>query len=526
MSAKHWAEYTAEIIIKKNPEKAEYVLAAGITPSGTVHIGNFRELITVEMVGRALKKLGKKVKIIFSWDDYDVFRKVPADKPKVKELTEELGKPISEVFDPHDKTNSYARYNESVFEEEIKYLKITPEIKYQSENYKNLKYNKYIKLVLEKRQEITAILNKHRKEKLPENWLPFCIYCSKCRKSYNEMTFLHKNENVLKYECNNCGNSEEINVDNSPNIKLLWRIDWPMRWTYEKVDFEPGGKDHSSDGGSYDTAKEIAEKIFNYSSPVYLMYDFISIKGKGGKISSSSGNVIALNEVLEIYEPEVIKFLFALHKNNTEFAISFDLDMIKIYEDYDRIERQYYGKEECGEKKKAMHAWIYELSSITENVPSVMVMQPAMRHLCNINQIYDYNENKVKKYYGYAKLDELSKARLERRMVCAVNWLKKYAPEEFVFKINEKNKKINMEQNYAQAVDELKEFFKNEKNIKDMTENKITEKLYALIGQHQLDSKTFYALLYQKLINKDHGPKLAGFLLHIPVENLLMLLNN
>ena len=53
-----------------------------------------------------------------------------------------------------------------------------------------------------------------------------------------------------------------------------------MRWAYEKVDFEPGGKDHSSQGGSYTTAKEIV-KIFNGHPPVYLQYDFVSIKGRG-----------------------------------------------------------------------------------------------------------------------------------------------------------------------------------------------------------------------------------------------------
>ena len=30
------------------------------------------------------------------------------------------------------------------------------------------------------------------------------------------------------------------------NCKLAWKIDWPMRWMIEGVDFEPGGKDHAS----------------------------------------------------------------------------------------------------------------------------------------------------------------------------------------------------------------------------------------------------------------------------------------
>ncbi|MGL6103209.1 MAG: hypothetical protein ACRC00_08600, partial [Exiguobacterium acetylicum] len=39
----HWAEHTARTIIERQPDKETYVCAAGISPSGPVHIGNFRE---------------------------------------------------------------------------------------------------------------------------------------------------------------------------------------------------------------------------------------------------------------------------------------------------------------------------------------------------------------------------------------------------------------------------------------------------------------------------------------------------
>ncbi len=71
----HWTDVTAEKIIREKGDKDKYVVAAGITPSGVVHAGNFREMITVDLVKRALEKRGKKVRFIYSWDDYDVFRK-------------------------------------------------------------------------------------------------------------------------------------------------------------------------------------------------------------------------------------------------------------------------------------------------------------------------------------------------------------------------------------------------------------------------------------------------------------------
>ena len=75
----HWAEKIADRIIKKNPDKEEYVCAAGISPSGSIHIGNFRDIATSLFVAKAIEKRGKKARLLFSWDEFDRFRKVPAN---------------------------------------------------------------------------------------------------------------------------------------------------------------------------------------------------------------------------------------------------------------------------------------------------------------------------------------------------------------------------------------------------------------------------------------------------------------
>ena len=82
----HWADQTAEKIIRERGGLDVYTCASGITPSGTVHVGNFREIISVDLVVRALRSRGKNVRFIYSWDDYDVFRKVPANMPKPEVL--------------------------------------------------------------------------------------------------------------------------------------------------------------------------------------------------------------------------------------------------------------------------------------------------------------------------------------------------------------------------------------------------------------------------------------------------------
>ena len=62
----HWADIMADKIIREKGDKELYTCASGITPSGTVHIGNFREIITVELVVRCLRERGKNVRFIYS----------------------------------------------------------------------------------------------------------------------------------------------------------------------------------------------------------------------------------------------------------------------------------------------------------------------------------------------------------------------------------------------------------------------------------------------------------------------------
>lgn len=56
----HWSDRIAQEIIRRRPDKEEYVCAAGISPSGSIHIGNFRDIATSYFVVKALRRPGKE----------------------------------------------------------------------------------------------------------------------------------------------------------------------------------------------------------------------------------------------------------------------------------------------------------------------------------------------------------------------------------------------------------------------------------------------------------------------------------
>ena len=66
----HWADAVADMLIEKHPEGI-ITCAAGISPSGAIHFGNFRENATCQMVVKALQAKGREARLLMSFDDYD-----------------------------------------------------------------------------------------------------------------------------------------------------------------------------------------------------------------------------------------------------------------------------------------------------------------------------------------------------------------------------------------------------------------------------------------------------------------------
>ena len=224
----HWADQTAEKIIRTRGDLETYTCASGITPSGTVHIGNFREIISVDLVVRALRARGKKVRFIYSWDEYDVFRKVPKNMPKQELLTEYLRFPITMVPDATGRDDSYARHNEVDVEVSLPAVGIYPEYLYQAKRYRDNKYAEGIKTALDNREKIKECLNFYRddshKISADEAYWPTSVFCSKCHKDTTEM-ISYDGDYGISYKCTSCGNEEAIDIRTSPDVKLGWRVD-------------------------------------------------------------------------------------------------------------------------------------------------------------------------------------------------------------------------------------------------------------------------------------------------------------
>ncbi len=515
----HWADFSAQKVIDTFPNEKEYTVASGITPSGYIHIGNFREVITTELVRRALVRKEKKTRFIYSWDSYDAFRKVPKDIPQ--EWSKYLRMPDAFVPNPFGE-GSYADEFIKTFEEEVKVFNFPVEFLKQHELQTSGIYADSIMKVMVERKKVIDALNKYRDEPLPDTWMPIDIYDDETGKDTNQI-ISYDGKYTLEYT-NELGKKKKVDFKKEPRVKLRWKADWPMRWAYFKVNFEPGGKDHSTPGSSYTVGCDIVREVFGREPPVYTMYDFVKLKGFGGKISSSKGGALRVKDVLEVYTPEMILFLFAGTRPNAEIDISFDLDVIKIYEDFDKLERLYYGlEEESNDKKYSTLVRAYELSmpngvEVQKSIP----FQPSFRHLLNVAQACGFDGEKIKEFYGKEIKTDFDLRRLQERVVCAKNWLEKYAPEDMKFhflSFVDSDFIKSLSKKELDALRELREFLAVTDDSKELMG------IFKVIcDKYKIEPKDLFSVCYKLIIGKEKGPRLAGLMIENK-EKVLEILN-
>ncbi len=514
MKSQYWADQIAEKLIKSR-KKNKFTIASGITPSGTIHFGNFREIITTDLVGRALKDAGAKVRFIYSWDDFDRFRKIPKNMPKQNILKKNLGIPVIQVPNVFEtKHKSYAEYLEAELEDSVKLVGIYPEFINQGKKYPKCVYSNGIKTAFRNRDIIRKILDKYRKEPLSKNWYPGYVYCEKCL-SDNTKILDYDHKFSISYSCK-CGKKNTFDFRKKGLVKLFWKADWPMRWAYEKVDFEPGGKDHSTPGSSFTVGKEIVE-LFDWVAPDYVMYDFINMKGGTGKMSSSAGNVQSLKDVLKFYIPELARYTFAGRTSKTEIFYPMDEGIFKHYDDFYYTERVAFGNENVSKKEQTQQERVYRMSVI-DKVPKKMPIQPSFKHCVELINIYGVVSKALSSTGVKTKQDQ---DRYSDVLECAKNWINKFATDRYKFTLNKQAPKLKLTINQRSGIKDLVKILSN-----DLSEEQLYSKFPNIMAANNLNAKTFFPVIYQILISKNAGPRLAPFILAIGGTKVKKLLNS
>ncbi len=534
----HWSEEIAQRIIERNPEKEEYVCAAGISPSGSVHIGNFRDVATPWFVVKALRKKGKKAKLLFSWDEYDRCRKIPANVQAVvgSDYDKYIGVPYVDIPDPWGCHENYAKHFEEEFLNAMKQFGIELDCRYQAELYRSGAYTEDILESLRKREEIFEILDSFKTkdpDKSPEQlkaehdaekaaYYPVSIFCPECHTDFTTITALSDDCTEADYTCR-CGHKGHFNFLENFNCKLGWKIDWPMRWRHEGVDFEPGGKDHAAPTGSYSNSKIISKRIFDYEAPLFQGYEFIGIKGMTGKMSSSSGLNLTPETLLKLYQPEVILWLYSKTDPTKAFDFCFDDGILRQYFEFDKM------LTDCREGKASdvirdiMYNCEIEGRDL-ETVPMSLLVQLGSIVNFNVPMLETVFQKIGTPYTAAQFADRLGRAKF---------WLEQCAPDQ----VNRLRQTRNWEVYNTLSDEEKREIELLHAYIAKggYTLDELNTELYAIpktvfgteLGDKELKGiqGAFFRTVYCLLIDKERGPRLYLFLYAIEADKYVGLLD-
>ncbi|MEM0493265.1 MAG: lysine--tRNA ligase [Candidatus Thermoplasmatota archaeon] len=510
----HWAEVVADRLLSKNKK---HVLATGITPSGPIHIGNMREILTTDAIYRCLLEKDGEADFIYIADDYDPLRRVYPYLPKSYE--EHVGKPIYEIPCPCGGHKSYADHYLESFLSALEEIGVKPLVYRASEMYNKGIYSDAIQIALENTERIRYILESISKRVLPKEWLPFNIQCQNCRRLSTTQPLLYEDP-IIEYKCS-CGYHDEIDIRKPGVGKLPWRVDWPARWGMLKVTFEPCGKDLATVGGARETGARISEEVYDYPHPDIVVYEFIMLKGQGA-MHSSKGTALSAEEMLKMTPPEVLRFL--IMRNQPEKHIVFDpgLGILDLVDEYDQFERIYFKVESEIKGLKDIEE-TYKLSQ-PYNTPEKLPHQIPYRHLVTLIQIGE-TWKEIKKILVRTKQipEDLSKQdekRIRQRIEHVKYWLNNFAPESVKFTVQKNLPDVTLTDNQRRF---LLVISKKIDKI-NWDSNEIHNTIYQVAEEEKIPPQECFHALYKIILGKDKGPRAGYFLSNLDknfVKNMI-----
>ena len=471
-----WAERVADGL-----GSGPHVVVTGISPSGKIH--NLREVLVAEAVANALKARGEEVRFVFHADTIDPLRKVAPGVPA--SFKEYFGHSLSRVPDPEGCHASYAEHFLVPFEEALREMGMEIEVLRSHELYESGVYTDVTREAIEHTEALRNILQEASGRQMPEHWSPYLP-----RRTGGQLTgarvLEHLPEEHSVVFVDEDGFEETADYSKGEG-KLGWRVELAARWKALGVTFEPFGKDHTSRGGSTDTADRMSREVFRYPIPGRFEYEWNYIKGKGA-MSSSGGIVLMPDEMLRIMPPNALRRFFL--GPNPARALEMDLG-----EGFPRFMDEF----------NAEHGGT--------DVP--------FNHLALVAQTVGDDAEAAATMLERGGYEDAARdrERLARDLAYARNWARDWAPESMRIGL------LSPEESRDAAAgldEEQREYLAAvaEGLGPDMEGDAVQNLLYSTAVGRGLKPKRAFAAVYKVLLGKTSGPKAGPFVAGLPPEEV------
>jgi len=533
----HWIRDVVDRVLEREPD--EYLVVTGKSMSGSVHIGFMKEIIIADTIKRELQAMGQQAKTVFIADDYDPIRSFP---PSMNLSPEEwMGVPYSDAPDPSGCCDNLGAHYTNELIETFPDFGVDPEIVSQSKLYKTKEMLDAVRICLNHTETIREILIEYVARDFDDtqkaeyinsmkDWYPASVICPICGRLQsggkgsivpNRVTAYNVESEEVSYECAHCGHTETTHLDKL-RLKLSWRVDWPAKWYVMKTTCEPAGKDHSVKGGSYDTGLEISRRVFGWSGPVKVPFEWVRFGGHD--MGTSKGVVFTPRAWLNVAPPELFRYMVL--RTDLERANNIQTDLIPDLVDiYETFERTYYGLDDVDNATQELTRLLYPLTVVRpvsdEYIPKLSfkfaVVTSQLQGILNRDEILERCYDVLKKQYNLTEVTSEAKALIPKRLERSLGWAKEFGSEQDTVEVPE-----------TVPADILSTFTDKDRlflsklvetlRIESLDEDGIQSSIFNIARDIGIKPKRAFQVLYNILISRKSGPRLGPFIITLGTD--------
>jgi lysyl-tRNA synthetase class 1 len=416
-----------------------------------------------------------------------------------------MGVPLCNIPSP---VEGYANFAELYGQQYVKVLEqvgFGAQVYRASELYRSGVMNEMIQKALERRAVVRDIYFRISKSEKPDDWYPLNVICEKCGNlSATKITGF--DGDLVDYTCSSdtiawakgCGHSGRMSPYNG-NAKLPWKLDWAAKFIAKEVNFEGGGKDHYTKGGSRQVAEAVCKEVFDQEPPYGVFNEFFLFGGK--KMSSSKGGSATAAEMAGILPPHILRLLLLRTPINRQIDFDPDGDAIPVlYDLYDKLAEKYWSGVRDDDSQ------VFTFSHFSQ--VAFLVQMPHM-------DIYD-EVAKMKE----SELTDVDVAELDERVVYAKRWLKEYADDKFIFTLQETIPEATATLTESQQT-ALKLLSDKIELLESIDGQILHELIHEVKGESGLTPQEFFGAIYTVFLGKNSGPKVGWFLSTLNKDFLL-----
>jgi lysyl-tRNA synthetase class 1 len=532
-----WVTRAADDAVRHAGEGKPVTVSSGISPSGPVHLGNLRELLTVHFVADELRRRGVPVRHLHVWDDYDRLRKVPREVDP--SYAEHIGRPLSGVPDPWGCHPSWGEHFKEPLRDSLHAMGVEMEEISQTERYTSGVYREQVLTAVRHRDDIEEVLARHRTRAValeeaeddatePASTtglerFPFKPYCRTCGRDATTVTAYDDETTDLAYTCDR-GHEHTTKLATQDEGKLVWKVDWPMRWAFEHVDFEPAGMDHATPGSSFTVGHELVEKIFGMPRPAWFGYGFVGFAGMQ-KMSGSAGGAPTAADALRVLEAPILRWLYVRRTPKQTFDIDFGPEVVRLYDEWDSLTRK---AADPTRRDTQVLAWERAASTAAGPLPAPPVVVP-FRLLSSVADVTAGSAEQISRIVGHDVDD------LEPRLDCARSWMLEYVDAADRTNVRETPDTVTLGSLGEQQAEWLR--LLRDGLVEPLDLDAVTSLVYGVpklargmavddkpTDEVKADQKEFFGLLYRLLVDAERGPRLPTLVMALGAERVRTLL--